>query len=221
MDLLIFDLDGTLIDSQLDLAHSVNAARGHLGLAPLGHHIIATYVGNGSRVLIERAMGPGADEFDIDRAHSFFLQYYRDHMLDHTRLYPGVREALDRFRDEGVAMAVLTNKPVRFSEGIIAGLGLTDHFFRVYGGNSFEQKKPHPMGVDALIRESGAARERTLMIGDSGVDVKTARNAAIAVVGVAWGFQPEGFESDPPDVLVDEMEELVRWVLERRQAPAR
>ncbi|MDX2150448.1 MAG: HAD-IA family hydrolase [Bryobacteraceae bacterium] len=213
MDLLIFDLDGTLIDSQLDLAHSVNAARAHMGFTPLGHHIIATYVGNGSRVLIERAMGEGAAEADIEKAHAYFLQYYREHMLDHTKLYPGVREALEEFRRKGITMAVLTNKPVRFSQAIIDGLGLGDHFFRVYGGNSFEQKKPHRMGVDKLIGESGAARERTLMVGDSGVDVKTARNASIPVAGVTWGFQPEGFDSEPPDVLVDEMEELVRYVL--------
>mgnify|MGYP000020590466 CR=1 FL=1 len=217
MDLVIFDLDGTLVDSQLDLANSVNAARAHLDLEPIDVDLIASYVGDGAPLLIRRALGPEATEAQIQQALQFFYDYYREHMLDHTRPYPGVRAALDRLRDAGIQMAVLTNKPVRFSQALVEGLGLSGHFFRVYGGNSFEQKKPHPIGVETLLAESGAARDRTLMVGDSAVDVRTARNAGITVCGVTYGFQPEGFQAEPPDLLVDNLEELTRILLEARR----
>jgi len=213
VNLLIFDLDGTLIDSKLDLVHSVNATRGMMGLPPISEEIVATYVGNGAPALVRRALGPGASESDIEAGLDFFLAYYREHMLDNTRLYPGVREALDRMRGNGTKMAILTNKPVRFSEGLIQGLGLEEHFFRIYGGNSFEQKKPHPIGIEALLEESGAARERTIMVGDSSVDVRTARNANVKACGVLYGFQPESFEQEPPDFLVENMNQLADYVL--------
>ncbi|MGH9614699.1 MAG: HAD hydrolase-like protein, partial [Bryobacteraceae bacterium] len=159
VSLLIFDLDGTLIDSKLDLAHSVNATLDHFGLPQLSHELINSYVGNGSPVLMRRALGPEASEAEVQRALDWFLDYYRDHMLDYTRTYPGVMEALETLREKGVLMAVLTNKPVRFSEGILDGLKLSGYFFRVYGGNSFDQKKPHPIGIETLLRESGESPE--------------------------------------------------------------
>ena len=211
-DLLIFDLDGTLIDSARDLADSVNATRAWKGLAPLTDEHVASYVGNGAPVLIQRAF-PDASEPEREKALRFFLEYYREHMLDATRLYPGVREALDRLHHAGVPMAVLTNKPVRFSMKLIEGLGLEMHFFRVYGGNSLEEKKPHPMGIDLLVAESGAARERTTMVGDSAVDIRTARNAHVRAYGVSWGFQPETFAEVPPDFVIDDMGVLADMVL--------
>jgi phosphoglycolate phosphatase len=216
MDLLIFDLDGTLIDSKRDLANSVNATRIHMGREAIDDEIVSSWVGNGAPVLIRRAMGPEASEDDVERALAYFLAYYRDHMLDHTVLYPGVREGLDELRSAGVRMAVLTNKPVRFSQALLAGLGVGDHFFRVYGGNSFDQKKPHPIGIDTLRDETGIASERTLMIGDSAVDVLTARNAGVPSCGVTWGLQPEGMRAESPDLLVDRMEQLTEFVLRRR-----
>jgi phosphoglycolate phosphatase len=213
MNLLIFDLDGTLIDSKLDLVHSVNAARNLMGLPKISEELVSSYVGDGAPVLMRRALGPEASDAEVQRALEFFLAYYRVHMLDNTCLYPGVKPALDRLLEGGVKMAVLTNKPVRFSRAIIDGLGLGGHFFQVYGGNSFEQKKPDPVGIETLLAESGAARERTIMVGDSGVDVRTARNARVLACGVSYGFQPESFLQDPPDILVDEMAELVDYVL--------
>src|SRR2546421_4013586 len=130
MDLVIFDLDGTLIDSSVDLANSVNATRAHLGLPPIENEIVYSYVGNGAPVLIRKALGPEYPEKVVEDALTFFLAYYREHMLDNTVLYPGVRETLDRFRFAGIPMAVLTNKPVRFSEAIVDGLGLASHFIR-------------------------------------------------------------------------------------------
>jgi len=216
MDLVIFDLDGTLVDSKLDLAHSVNAARGHMGLPPLEHDLVSSYVGNGAPVLIRRVLGAEATEADVQHALDFFLAYYHEHKLDSTRLYPGVQESLDRLREARVAMAVLTNKPVKISQAILDGLGVGGHFFRIYGGNSFEQKKPHPMGVDRLIEESGAGRERTLIVGDSAVDVRTARNANVRSAGVTYGFQPESLAEEPPDFLMDRMEQVADLVLAGR-----
>jgi phosphoglycolate phosphatase len=213
-ELVIFDLDGTLIDSKLDLAHSVNAARAHLGLEPIGNDTVYSYVGNGAPVLIRKALGPQASEDEVRRALDFFLAYYRDHMLDYTVLYPGVREALDRLLAEGVTMAVLTNKPVRFSQAIVAGLGLSAHFRHVYGGNSFLHKKPDPIGVETLISQCGADRARTLMVGDSSVDILTARNASVKSCGVTWGFQPETFAEYPPDLLIDRAEQLADIIIE-------
>ncbi len=211
--LLIFDLDGTLIDSQLDLANSVNAARAHLGLEPIDDHLIYSYVGNGAPVLIRRALGPEAPQTEVDKALEFFLHFYHEHMLEHTKLYPGVREALDRLREAGHRLAVLTNKPWRISEAIVEGLGLKNHFQRVYGGNSFAEKKPHSIGIETLMTELDWPRDNTIMVGDSAVDIRTARNARVMACGVTYGFQPETLKSDPPDLLIDNMVELADYVL--------
>jgi phosphoglycolate phosphatase len=208
MDLVIFDLDGTLIDSKLDLAHAVNATRAHLELPPLPHELIYSYVGNGAPMLVRRALGDQASEETVERALEFFLAYYRDHMLDHTVLYPCVKETLEKLDNGERRLAVLTNKPVRISAAILDGLGVGGHFFRVYGGNSFEQKKPHPVGIETLIHETGIPKERALMVGDSSVDVLTARNAGIPCCGVTYGFQPEGLQSEPPDFLIERMDQL-------------
>jgi phosphoglycolate phosphatase len=205
MDLLIFDLDGTLIDSKLDLAISVNAARAHMGLPPLANSTVYSYVGNGAPVLLRRVMGSAASEADVQRALEYFQAHYREHLLVHTCLYPGVREALDAFRAARVPMAVLTNKPAWHSQAIVRGLGIDSYFLHVYGGDSFPEKKPHPMGVDSLREELGAARERTWMIGDSGVDIRTARNAGIRACGVTYGFLPETLNDEPPDLLLDSL----------------
>jgi phosphoglycolate phosphatase len=213
MELLIFDLDGTLIDSRLDLATAVNATRRHMGMEALANERVYSYVGNGAPVLIRRAMGEQATEGELQEALEFFLEFYREHDLDHTVLYPGVKESLDRFRDAGKRMAVLTNKPVRMSRHIVEGLGVGAHFFQVYGGNSFEFKKPNPIGVQALIKEAGAARESSMMVGDSSVDVHTARNAGIQCCGVTYGFQPETLADPVPDVLFDRMQDFADWLL--------
>jgi phosphoglycolate phosphatase len=213
MDLLIFDLDGTLIDSKRDLALSVNATRAHLGMGPLDIGKISSYVGNGAPVLIRRALGEQATDALVEEALEFFLEYYREHKLDSTRLYPGVKESLDRLRAAGKRLAVLTNKPVAPSRGIVEGLGVSGHFFQVYGGNSFVFKKPNPIGVERLMAEAGVDRGRTLMVGDSGVDVETARNAGVHACGVTYGFAPETLSNPAPDLLVDCMEELANWVL--------
>jgi len=213
MELLIFDLDGTLIDSRRDLANAGNAARGHMGMPPLDDERVCSYVGNGAPVLVRRLLGEEATEAQVQEALEFFIEYYREHKLDHTTLYPGVRESLDRLRDGGISLAVLTNKPVGVSRAILDGLEVAGHFRQIYGGNSFEFKKPHPIGVETLMAECRAAREQTMMVGDSSVDVQTARNAHVKSCGVTYGLQPESLRTLPPDLLVDRMEDLAAWVI--------
>jgi phosphoglycolate phosphatase len=165
-------------------------------------------------VLIRRALDEQATDALVEEALEFFLEYYREHKLDYTRLYPGVKESLDRLRAAGKRLAVLTNKPVAPSRGIVDGLGVSGHFFQIYGGNSFIFKKPNPIGVEKLMAEAGVDRGRTLMVGDSGVDVETARNAGVQACGVTYGFAPETLSNPAPDLLVDRMEELADWVLD-------
>lgn len=206
---LIFDLDGTLIDSKLDLAFAVNAMLEHMGRAQHVHETIFSFVGNGAETLVRKSLGEGTTDDDARRGLAYFLSYYRSHMLDNTTLYPGVTEALDRFRQlAGYSMAVLTNKPVHFSRAIIDGLGLSQYFGAVYGGNSFERKKPDPMGIKALLGEMRASSDEAMMIGDSKVDIQTARNAGIFACGVSYGFDLEGLQVHPPDVMVDNLVEL-------------
>jgi len=215
VSLLIFDLDGTLIDSRLDLAHAVNATRAQARRGPLPHEQIFSFVGNGAPVLIQRSMGPDATEEEVRNALEFFLDYYRHHALDYTVLYPGVLESLERFHEAGAKLAILTNKPVKISRRIMQGLGVGQYFFQIYGGNSFDHKKPHRIGVDTLRTEAGATSDETWMVGDSYVDVQTARNAGVASCGVTYGFQPETFREFPPDVLVDRLEDFAERFISR------
>jgi phosphoglycolate phosphatase len=213
---LIFDLDGTLIDSKLDLANSINAMLQHMGRAQLSHEKIYSLVGNGAPVLVRRALGDSVTDAESDQGLSFFLSYYRTHMLDNTVTYPGVREGLKLLEQH--PMAVLTNKPVRFSQAIIDGLGLGRYFQFVYGGNSFEKKKPDPMGVEFLLREMTATPEEALMVGDSEVDVQTARNAGIWACGVSYGLGTEGLRVHPPDIMLDSLTELPSYLGSRATA---
>jgi phosphoglycolate phosphatase len=211
--LLIFDLDGTLIDSAKDLAISMNATRAHFGMPPLDPKLIYSYVGNGAAVLVRKALGPEASEELAENALRFFLSYYRAHALEHTQPYERVREMIEQVSGAGHRLAVLTNKPVRISRDIITALGLRSHFNWVYGGDSFAQKKPDPIGILTLIGDAATQPAQTWMIGDSGVDIQTARNAGVRSCGVTWGFQPEAFSETPPDMLIDEPDDLARQLV--------
>ena len=215
MDLLIFDLDGTLVDSRLDLANAINAMRSHLGMSRLTNERVYTYVGNGAQLLVRRSLGDEAPDSLLRDGLAFFMEYYAAHDLDFTTLYPGVRESLDRFREAGKRMAVLTNKPTPMSRHILEGLGVSGHFFRIFGGDSFEQKKPDPIGVETLMREAATDRAHTMMVGDSSVDVATAGNAGIPCCGVTYGFQPEGLIDPAPQLVVDRMEQFADWLLKK------
>jgi phosphoglycolate phosphatase len=214
LKLLVFDLDGTLIDSAQDLCNSVNATLAEFRRPPLPDTTIATYIGNGALMLVRRAFaaddGVEPTEDELSKAYAFFLDYYREHKLDYTYAYDGVLEALAALRTVREqpdapprAMAVLTNKPVRPARAICEGLGLAPHFLNIYGGNSFATKKPDPEGLLAIMREADARPNETVMIGDSQVDVQTARNAGTWVIGCTFGLAPGSLEAMPPDVLVD------------------
>jgi phosphoglycolate phosphatase len=211
--LLIFDLDGTLIDSRLDLVHSVNAALRHIGRAELPDDVIASYVGDGAPILIQRALGGEAvDDAVVRQGLQFFLSYYREHKLDHTTVYGGVKEALTALQrtSNGVPrkLAVLSNKPVNPSRAIVEALGLGRFFTQIYGGNSFATKKPDPEGAHKLLKEIGVRPEEAAIVGDSYVDVETGHNAGLWTVGVSYGFAPHSLQERPPDVLVDTPHEL-------------
>ena len=217
LKLLVFDLDGTLIDSAQDLCNSVNATLTRFGREPLPDETVASFIGNGAIVLVRRAFAAGGaavDEELLAQAYAFFLDYYREHKLDYTYAYEGVLEALAALKqlhelpagqdaNKGMAMAVLTNKPVRPARDICAALGLAPYFLSIYGGNSFPTKKPNPEGLLALMSEAGAKPEETVMIGDSQVDVETACNAGAWSVGCTFGLAPESLAANPPDVIVD------------------
>ena len=214
--LLVFDLDGTLIDSRLDLIHSVNATLRHFGRPELEGDIIASYVGDGAPALVSRALGEDAAESLHREALQYFLGYYRVHKLDHTTVYEGIPETLASLAKANSAksnglqrlMAVLSNKPVNPSRDIVQSLGLSDFFVRIYGGNSFATKKPDPLGVQTLLRETGVQADEVLMIGDSSVDVLIGRNAGLWTCGVSYGFAPHTLAEVPPDVLIESPLEL-------------
>jgi len=209
--LLIFDLDGTLVDSRLDLVHSVNAMLRHYKRPELPEDVIASYIGDGAPMLVRRALGDPKNEGVVKEALEYFLAYYRVHKLDFTHLYDGIREMLACVRNsKGVArkMAVLSNKPVIPSRAIVEALGLAEFFVHVYGGNSFPTKKPDPHGVRSILRETKTRPEETLMIGDSSIDVITGRNAGLWTCGVTYGFAPHTLCEAPPDVVVDSPKDL-------------
>jgi phosphoglycolate phosphatase len=213
--LVIFDLDGTLIDSAEDIALSVNELREHMDRSPLPLDLIESYIGNGVRVLLERAFD-NATVAVIDEAQRMYLPIYRRRLLDNTRAYPGVGETLEVLQEDGRGLAVLTNKPLRESLMILEGLGLRKHFRSVYGGDSFEHRKPDPVGVLRILDEEGRAPEEALFVGDTRVDLETARNAGIRSCLVSYGIRPESSAAlEPdfwPDFWIDDMRELTTLV---------
>ena len=204
--LLIFDLDGTLIDSKLDLALSVNHMCVTMGRPALDHETIFSHVGRGAPTLVREVLGEPFPDDEVDRAVSIFLEYYREHMLDNTVLYPGVREGLDAL--DSFTMAVLTNKPVNCSRAILKGLGLAERFVEIYGGNSFEKKKPDPVGVFKLLEQTGTEKRQSMIVGDTDTDILTGRNADIWTCGVSYGFGSYTLGEAPPDFLLDNLREL-------------
>ena len=225
--LLIFDLDGTLIDSREDLANSINAMLIHFGKKELPHEVIASYIGDGAPMLVRRSLGDPDDENFVQDAVLYFLGWYREHKLDNTYVYDGVKEALAAIQKSRntastgetppLKMAVLSNKPVGPTRAIVDALGLGPYFFQVYGGNSFHTKKPDPAGVQILLEEAGAQPEETIIIGDSDIDVLTARNSGIYSVGVTYGLAPHTLQDAPPDVLIDHPSELALVLGSREQ----
>jgi phosphoglycolate phosphatase len=211
IQLLVFDLDGTLIDSRLDLVHSVNAMLRHFERPELPDEVVASYVGDGAPMLVRRALGDPKDQKFLKAALAYFLAYYKVHKLDHTHVYDGIKESLAAIHSSNGLrrkMAVLSNKPVHPSRAIVEALGLGQFFLHVYGGNSFPTKKPDPQGARSLLKETKTRPQEAVMIGDSSFDVVTGRNAGMWTCGVTYGFAPHTLCEAPPDAVVDKPGEL-------------
>lgn len=207
--LVVFDLDGTLVDSSVDLANAVNALVVELGSPPLPDKEIVSMVGEGAGVLVRRALTAAALDPDTPQALERFLAHYDPHLLDHTRPYPGMIDTLDTIGAH-VPMAVLTNKPARATALMLEGLGLRGYFQTVVGGDTAFGRKPGPAGLLHLAQDAGVTPARVLMVGDSQVDLATARNAGtqicLARYGFGYRFAPEDFRGD--EMLVDSPREL-------------
>ncbi len=206
MRLLVFDLDGTLVDSKVDLANSVNHALTEFGLPPLPNETVYAYVGNGATMLIRRALGSGREAI-LPEVLDVFLAHYRRHLLDTTVLYPGVAESI-RDRAGEYEMAVLTNKPLDMTRSLLDGLSLSRYFVDVRGGDSFENKKPHPEGLLRIMAARGSPARETLMVGDSVNDVLAGKAAGVLTCGVTYGLGAGGFDEHPPDFTVDRFPDL-------------
>jgi len=210
----LFDLDGTLIDSKLDLVNSVNFMLKEMNRNSLPLQTVASYIGHGAPQLVADTLGPAATDEDRKAGLDIFLAHYEKHSLDATRAYPGVAEGLEALQAH--AMAVLTNKPVRMSLEILEGLGLRKYFRHVCGGDSFLAKKPDPAGAQIILRDLGAKPAEAAMVGDSDVDVHTARNAGMLAVHVNYGFGQHARHAHPADLYVDSLQEIAALALAPR-----
>jgi phosphoglycolate phosphatase len=204
---LIFDLDGTLIDSQQDLIDATNATLRELGRSELPAATVSGFIGHGAAKLVAQALGPGAHERDQAHALQIFLRHYEANKLDHTVTYPGVFEALEKLSP--MSMAVLTNKPLLPSTQILEALGLAKYFRSIKGGDSFATRKPDPLGAQQILREFAITSSDALLIGDSEVDVQTARNAGMPAAIVNYGFGVNHRGKFPADVYLDRLTDLV------------
>jgi phosphoglycolate phosphatase len=174
----------------------------------LATETISGYIGHGAPQLVARAMGGTATEEELKHALQFFLGYYEDHKMDNTCAYPGVAETLERLGQ--LPMAVLTNKPARISVRILKALGLEKYFHAIYGGNSFESKKPDPFGAATILREFGVTPRESMIVGDSEVDVQTARNAGTLAAAVTYGFGVHDRAAHPADIYLERFTDLAK-----------
>lgn len=207
-----FDLDGTLLDTRADLAASLNHVLRVLGRPALPPERVFAYVGEGARRLVELALGED-DRALVDRGVAVFMEHYGTHLLDATRPYPGMAAVLADLAGRGVALSVLSNKPESLSRTILEGLGLVRCFVGIVGGDSLPTRKPDPAGLHHLRGLTGTAAARTLLVGDSGIDVRTARAAGAGFCGVAWGLTPDGMWAERPERVIERAEALVGIVV--------
>jgi len=212
--LIIYDLDGTLIDSRHDIANAVNWTLQELSLKPLPVEQISSFVGNGVLNLMRRALTEiqAPEAVSLERSIKLFRRRYSEHLLDVTRLYPSVRKVLEFFKDR--KQAVLTNKPEDFSHTILRGLGVDSFFFKVMGGDQGFPKKPAPEPVYEILRSADVSPEEAILVGDSATDVETGRNARVKTVAVTYGFgHLEEIKKFQPDGILNDLEELIQCPL--------
>jgi phosphoglycolate phosphatase len=222
-DLCIFDLDGTLADTREDIAWAANRMRADLGLAEAPAERIYPFIGRGVRNLVERVLALPVDNnyhmvgirnYDPEAGLQSFRAHYGAHLLEKTRLYPGVPEMLAELHAAGVHLSVATNKPEGFSREILAGLHVAPLFEHVLGGDSVQNRKPHPEAALRILSDTPAPRERTLFVGDSLVDAETAQAAGVDLGLVAWGYEdPQALAGTRAAARFAAASEIVRWVL--------
>jgi phosphoglycolate phosphatase len=211
---VLFDLDGTLVDSVPDLATAVDAMLAELDREPAGEARVRQWVGNGAQRLVKRALTgamdtePAPDVFE--QAFPRFLDHYARHLTDRSQLYGGAREALAALRGEGLALGLVTNKPERYIAPLLGALGIAQDFAVVVGGDTLAQKKPHPAPLLHAARQLGAAPAATAMVGDSRNDVLAARGANMRVICVPYGYNHgEDIQRAEPDALVEDLRDIM------------
>jgi phosphoglycolate phosphatase len=212
---LLFDLDGTLVDTRADLTTAVNLMLGDLGLERLTCEFVVSLVGEGAARLVGRALtaslGREPTDEELRQGLDLFRRHYRDHLLDATRPYDGVPFTLEHFSH--LPRAVVTNKPLEFTEGVLAGLGLRHHFAAVLGGDSLPVRKPSAAPLLEAARLCGVGPEGCLMVGDSVVDIHAGKAAGIMTCGFVGGFRGRGeLEAAGADYLIEHFGELRRVV---------
>ena len=214
---IVFDLDGTLVDSIPDIAHAANLTLQTLGLAEADFQALKTWVGNGSRTLMKRALtkdfnGEPDGEL-LERALPIFFDHYADHVFVHSELYQGVQSTLESLDGQGFKLACVTNKPLRHTQALLAQSGLARWFGSVVAGDSTPHVKPHPEPLFEGCRALGLDPEHCLMVGDSMNDIKAAQAAAMPVVALSYGYnQGVDLNSGHPDALIDNFSELLNLV---------
>ncbi len=208
MDLLIFDLDGTLIDSKRDIVMSVNRAFMQLGFPTLPEASIGAEIGRGSEYLFRRLLGDDAPNETIQSLVRCFKLIYSHHLLDHTQVYPGVVESLQHYRN--IPKVVVTNKNQAFADRLIEELGLSSHFEAIFGPEAFATQKPDPGPILEVCKRWGVRPSETVVIGDSQFDIVAGKAAEARTVGASYGFsRPEIFELNPPDYRIDAADQLI------------
>lgn len=209
----MFDLDGTLVDSRADISESVNHVLSAFNLPALPDSEIAGYVGRGVSSLVRSVLGEGNQKL-FKKAMPLFKAYYAEHLLDHTVLYPGVRELLESL--DTYRKAVVTNKPTEYSVRILEGLGVAGFFQTVLGGDKVPVKKPAPDGLLELAREFGVVPGNVLMVGDSTMDIEAGKNAGAKTCAVTYGFgRKADLDLAGPDYILDSIT-AVKGILNQR-----
>ncbi|MGL4473850.1 MAG: phosphoglycolate phosphatase [Shewanella sp.] len=211
-----FDLDGTLVDSVPDLCLATQATLADLGLKTCTENQVRAWVGNGAHMLMRRAMTHAleteVDEAELTAAMPLFMQYYEQHLHGRSLLYPDVLAVLTRLKQSGLRLAVVTNKPYRFTVPLLASLGISDLFELVLGGDSLAAMKPDPMPLNHLLTEWSLKPEQLLMVGDSKNDILAAKAANLASIGLTYGYNyGEDIGLCGPDAVYDQFSEILTW----------
>jgi phosphoglycolate phosphatase len=208
---LVFDLDGTLVDTAPDLIASTNHVLDHLGLPRVDGETLRPFVGHGAKHMIERAVGPAAETMtpaEHERLLARYLDYYGSHIAVESRPFGGLLPLLEKFQAEGVKLAVCTNKMEFLSRSLLDALDMSRFFVAVAGRDTLRTSKPHPDALLGTIALAGGDKARAIMIGDSGVDVATAKAAGVPVIGVSFGYTETPVREFSPDVVIDHFSEL-------------